>query len=143
MPSIDGIKPPIKKDVAAKKITNKTETDKPKVKKQEIIKSVIKTSSSENKKRSYMWYMVGLVAIIIFLAWIFIFQNSLSIDDSNSDSLSKIKASITELWDTVKEDILKIKTQANSNTNNVNVNNEVIKELEEKVFPQFDDPNRQ
>jgi len=96
----------------------------------------------ETKKRGLLWLMVGLITIIIFVAWIFIFQQTATTNNSNTpDGLAKIKNSISELWDTIKTDILKIKkTATNENTN---INAEKIKELEDKVFPQFNDPTRQ
>lgn len=95
----------------------------------------------EINKRGLLWLMVGLVAIIIFIAWIFIFQQTATNNSNTPDGLAKIKNSISELWDTIKTDILKIKKSAlNENTN---INAERIRELEDKVFPQFNDPTRQ
>ena len=92
-----------------------------------------------------MWILVGITAIIIFILWVFIFQGGLSSNaNTNSNFFNTLSEKVTDVWQTIKTDILKIQEAIkNENTNESNAEEEKIKELEKKVFPQFTDPTKQ
>lgn len=97
-----------------------------------------KTSGSNRGKKNLMWLIVGVLISLIFLGWFFLFSRGLFSPNSK-----------TKGWDTIKEgfnDLLNIfKSGPDISTDkNANLSQEEkrIKELEKKVFPQFENTQK-
>lgn len=93
-------------------------------------------------KKNILWILVISLMVIILVGWIFLFKANLLFPNSQekSNGWQKIQSDLTQLFETFKEDVLKIKPAVN-NSNQSEV--EQIKGLEEKVFPQFGNANKQ
>lgn len=97
--------------------------------------------NSAPKVRS-MWSLIIITTIIIVVLWILLFSSgSLTPTDKSTSRFSLLGNKVEELWESIKEDFLQIKDTVEKETQPADP--EQIKELEEKVFPQFTDPTRQ
>lgn len=92
-------------------------------------------------KKNILWILVISFMVIIFIGWIFLFKANLLFPNTQekSNGWQRIKSGFTQLFETFKKDVLKIKPVINSNQSG----EDQIKELEEKVFPQFSNENKQ
>lgn len=138
MTPVNGIKP-----------TKKTKTSKERTiilkeigEKKEVEKRVIRPTKKEKElphhyRRNLMWIIVIIVMLLIIIGWVFLFNENLLFSKTNTKSTGweKVKSSFSELFETIREDVFKIKTKKPAS--NINSYEEQIKELEEKVFPQF------
>jgi len=138
MSPVDAIRPPKK----SKKISAPSKPmSLPIVVKKKAIASP--KFSNKEQKNKLMWLLAAIVTGIVFIGWIWLFQNGLITNSSSNQSgfFEQIGDKVSGLWQTIKTDILNIKkTEENKNTNS---EEEKIKELEKKVFPQFTDPSKQ
>lgn len=139
MSPVDSIRPPRKSN---KPIT----TAKPAAKVipvQKIIRQEQKTPATQmdmRHKERLLWILVTGTALIIFLAWLFIFPSP-SLKSNNQSYWGGVSQKLEDLWKSISTDILHFK----SSTNNANANTEEerINQLENQVFPQFNDPTKQ
>lgn len=134
MSLVDAIRPPKKKKKAppAKKLPVTLE-------KQEFPG---KTYKDKESKKQLMWILASITALVILVGWVFLFQGGqLTKNTSDSSFFSTAGQKLTNLWETIKTDILKIESALEKL--NTNSEEKKIEELEEQVFPQFTDPTKQ
>ena len=147
MSPVDSIRPPkkIKKTSAAK-------NPKPKIAAAANPKKILPVKSQpgilqqpakqHEDKKKLMWLLVGVTGLIIIIAWLWYMQNGgMNINANRSNRWQELGQKIDEAWLTIKTDWLKIK-KITQPTNAIN-SEEHIKNLEERVFPQFNDPTKQ
>jgi hypothetical protein len=137
MPALDAVRPPrqVKKPVAAKPNTL-NQTKKPEVK-----KNLKPQTLDISARKKLLWFLVLGTTLVIFLAWLFVFPGPKT-KNANMSYLESISAKLSDLWQTIKTDLLKLdRTVTNSNVNDAA--EEKIKNLEDRVFPQFNDPTKQ
>jgi len=138
MSAVDAIRPPKKeeKDI----FSPKPRSSQPVKQKKEIPPP---KKSEEERKHRLMWTLALIFTGIIFIGWLLLFQNGLitSTNSNQSSFFQQLGERAGDLWQTIKTDILKIKDEIEDK--NINTEEEKIKELEEKVFPQFTDPTKQ
>ena len=91
------------------------------------------------KRKRLMWLLVIGTALIIFIAWLLFFPTPRTSSTPNS-YWGGVGQKLSNIWSTLKTDILHIKESAK----NININSdEHVKQLENEVFPQFNDPTKQ
>ncbi len=95
---------------------------------------------TEKVKELKLWSLVAVVAILIIIGWIVVFPPGHTSSDGSYWNIITNKAS--SLWDTIKTDILKFKEE-NLGEEATITNDEQIDQLEDQIFPQFDDPTNQ
>lgn len=101
-----------------------------------------KTYKDQESKKQLMWILASTTALIILIGWVFLFQGGrLTKNTSDSNFFSTAGQKLTNLWETIKTDILKIESALEKL--NTNSEEKKIEELEEQVFPQFTDPTKQ
>jgi hypothetical protein len=137
MPAFDAIRPPrqAKKPVAAKPNTPGQ------VKKPAVKKNPKSQTLDARARQRLLWFLVLGTTLVIFLAWLLLFPGPRT-KNSNMSYLESVATKLSDLWQTIKTDLLKFNqpaTNANLNT----ANDEKIKNLEDRVFPQFNDPTKQ
>lgn len=99
------------------------------------------------KKKSILWFSVGLTFSFIILGWILfsqlnIFSESSQGEDSN---WQKIKENISKFWQDIDQGVSNLKLEniiggnKNQNVEIIELEEGEIKNLEEKVFPQFEE----
>ncbi|XOU94374.1 MAG: hypothetical protein ACNFW9_06105 [Candidatus Kerfeldbacteria bacterium] len=138
MTPVDGIGPPKSKKRKPTYIENKGESI-PEKKSTEIRKPSYQTND-EHKHRLVWFISIGIV-VLLFIGWLSIFQGS-ELSSSNDDSfLTRISNNFDTIWESLKEDILKINTETKTETSNINEAEQQLKDLEEKVFPEFIESN--
>lgn len=139
MSPVDSIRPPRKRN---KPIT----PAKPAVKAapvQKIVRQEPKvpaTPMDMRHKERLLWVLVIVTSLIIFLAWLFIFPAPSSVSKSRG-YWAGISQKLDDLWKTISTDILHLKNSTKNK--NINTEEEQIKQLENQVFPQFNDPTKQ
>lgn len=135
MSPVDGIKAP--KKIKKKNSGNKSPDN---VKIEDENNSSININA-HHKKNKLVWILSISTAVIIFLAWLLLFDISNLADKNNSSGYWKqVTQKIDNLWDSFKSNILKI----DDTIEEIPITqDEKIKELESQVFPQFEDPTRQ
>ncbi len=137
MPAFDAIRPPrqVKKTLAAK-------TNAPDQVKKPAVKKNLKFQNLDIRTRQrLLWFLVLGTTLVIFLAWLFLFPGPRT-KNSNMSYLESVATKLSDLWQTIKTGLLKFNqpaTNANLNT----AYDEKIKNLEDRVFPQFNDPTKQ
>ena len=91
------------------------------------------------RRKRLMWLLVIVTALVIFLAWLFIFPSP-NTNAGKNGFWNGIALKLTDAWKTIKTDVLHLK----ATNNNTNVNSEErINQLENDVFPQFTNPTKQ
>ena len=149
MSPVDGIRAPRKNTVRSpRKKTTKIpvrpkapKDDKPLLLETEPKKPVPMLPSGEAdlaRRKRLMWLLVIITALVIFLAWLFIFPSPNASTKSNG-FWNGIATKLTDAWKTVKTDVLHLKNETNTNVNS----EERINQLENDVFPQFTNSNQQ
>ncbi len=136
---VDAIRPPKKNKSSDTRQSNK----------RPIPKETAGDLSLDNHKtkpgrEQLVWIIAGGITGLIFIIWLAFFIAGPSTDSSSNSLFGKIGHSLSELWETARTDWLKLEKKLdNQNTNsNANVEEERIQQLEEQVFPQFDDPSK-
>lgn len=137
MSPVDAIRPP-KKD---KKVAFPKPKPSPLV--QQKKESPLSPKNEEQYKHRLMWILALVFTGIIFIGWILLFQSGQLISTSSNQTgfFQQLGDKVGDLWGTIKTDILKIKEITTNE--NINAEEEKVKELEKKVFPQFTDPTKQ
>ncbi|MDP2684623.1 MAG: hypothetical protein Q8P20_06295 [bacterium] len=145
MTPVDGITPPTK---------NKKKRP---IKNQPVQKGNIKKNIPEQKnnnidsrvfnnnttqKHNLVWIVSIIIVFIIFIGWSSLIFGGKMINNSetsdNQGFLIKFSNELTNIWDKFKTDYLKIQEAAEETPQ---TEEERIKQLEEKVFPSFDQNN--
>lgn len=98
------------------------------------------TATSQKHKTIIM--IVAVIMAVVFISWVALFMSGKLTRSSSSNFGSTISNKFKNLWENIKTDVLKIKN-IGQNINAANVNEEQIKNLENSVFPQFNDPTKQ
>ena len=134
MTPVDSIKPPQKKITRPRQKTIK-----------KIIPPVIskpqKNSYSQEQKYRLMWLLVAISIFIIIVGWIWLWPGgNISSRNKSDNFLDTIGQKMDKIWDTVLVDWLKLKKATEQD--NATSDTERIKQLEEQVFPQFNDGTR-
>ena len=130
MPKLDSIAPDFKKSSSNKKINKPSnfkisQNLKPK-----------KTKKNEASKKRLMFFLILLIMIFIVVGWLFMVKEGLIFTSNKEDSgWSKIKEGFGSIANIFKGDIFE-KEQETSNTNYAS-EEEQIKDLEERLFPEF------
>jgi len=92
----------------------------------------------EKSKHHLVWGISIAIVIIIFIAWAsLVLGGKLTISDdqtSGSEILENFTDELNQVWKNFSEDFLKIKNSAEE----ASTEEERIKQLEESVFPDFD-----
>lgn len=80
---------------------------------------------------------------VIIAGWLLLAVNGKLFKDGGSFGLESIGGKLTNLWDTIQQDILKIKekTSVPSGTTTLTPEQQRIKNLEDAIFPQFSNTN--
>ncbi len=103
-------------------------------------KTAPQTPTEQKHKTVIITVMV--IMAVIFIAWVALFMSGNLTRSQTSNFGIKLSDTLRNLWENIKTDILKIKN-LNQNTNISNINEEQIRNLENSVFPQFNDPTKQ
>ena len=137
MSQVDGISPP----KSSKSRTKKTVKIKKYIsEKAPIKKKKINYNIKDEHKHKLVWLISIGIVIIIFIGWLSLFQGTELSTTNDNSFLSRISNNFDQLWSQLKEDILKINND-DENINNTNEAEQQLKELEEKVFPEFIESN--
>ncbi|MFA6098952.1 MAG: hypothetical protein WCV50_05410 [Patescibacteria group bacterium] len=95
-------------------------------------------------KEKTMWLLVVIIAAVIFVGWIFAFPYITKTNSDKSSYFDQVGSKLDSLWNNIKVDLLNIKETVNNNSNtNVNSQPASPDNLEQRIFPQFKDPNNQ
>ncbi len=131
MTPVDSIKPPKKKVSRSRQKTVK-KTIPP------VISNPQKNSYSQDQKYRLMWLLVAVSILIIIISWIWLWPaGDLSRRNQNNNFLDTVGQKIDSIWETVVTDWLKLKKA--TEPGNGDTDAERIQQLEEQVFPQFND----
>lgn len=138
MPAVDAIRPPKKEKIVTS--SPKSMPPEPAQQKKRVPQP---QKDEEERKHRLMWTLALIFTGIFFIGWLLLFQKGLitSSNSSQSNFFQQLGEKTSSFWQTIKTDILKIKEKIENE--NTNTEEEKIKELEEKVFPQFTDPTKQ
>lgn len=105
-------------------------------------------SEQEKAKQSLLWFLVGGTMVIVIIGWVFFLRLQVAENLKKGGGMQKISEEFENIVDTVGERISKIGDAVSEKleTLNTEANGETekdkqIKELEEKVFPQFNNSN--
>ncbi len=132
MAPVDGLRPPKKKKATPVK---QAKTAVP------VAAPVMPAPSDQQHRYRLMWLLVGATLLVIIIGWAVLIPQTFSGGTSKSTYLEKVGDNLGNLWDSFKKDVLRLKdTTTNQSTS---TEEERIQQLEEKVFPQFEDPSRQ
>jgi len=93
-----------------------------------------KNSVKYQGKKSLMWIIIGLIISLIFFGWLFLFKQGLLTTNTNTKGWDRVKESFQNLLNVVKTG-LHLSTGENKT---LTTDEKKIKELENKVFPQFE-----
>lgn len=146
---VDAIRPPRRKSPAPKKQTRRQERTV--AEEQERAEELTGTPDTQKpsgprvtNREQLVWILAGSVTALIFIIWLAITISTPAQPGESNGIFGRIGNSISDLWDTARTDWLKLEKQLdNSNTNAASsAEEERIQELEEQVFPQFDDPSK-
>lgn len=134
MPFLDGVRPPKKKkkDIKYKPVKQLAE---------KIYKHKKNTLAQEEKYR-LVWMAAAVITLIIAIGWGWlVFNGKLNKSANDGNKWQTVSDSVEELWDIFKTDILKLEKALNQEKNITD--EQKIEELEKRVFPQFEDPQKQ
>lgn len=101
----------------------------------------LQRSSNINQKHRLVWMLSIGIVVIIFIIWSASFLGGKIVSDSSSDNsniFESFSSELSRVWKSFKSDYLKIKDTAEENPQTEEERN---KQLEEKVFPSFDQNN--
>lgn len=98
------------------------------------VKQDKKVASSKQPNKSLMWLIVGILISLIFLGWFFLLTQGLLSPNSNSKGWDRIKENFQSLIKTFKGGLDK----STEEDENLSPEEKKIRELEKKVFPQFE-----
>jgi len=114
---------------------------------------ISKTKSTEKPRRDgqqqtaikkvKMWAIVGTIMLVIFIVWILLLQGGKLFGTEGDAGLSILSNKVSELWETIHEDVLKIEDVLEEKPEPVNAEAERIRELEEALFPEPPTTNNQ
>jgi len=150
MTPVDGITPPIKnqnkrplknktvkKPVAPKKRTPKTGQTN-----DQFENPIKQINNNTTNKHSLVWIVSIIIVFGIFIGWSsLIFGGKIINNNSTSDQagfFEEFTKDISKIWDKFKTDYLKIQKAVEETQQN---EEERIKQLKEKIFPDFDQNN--
>ncbi len=97
-----------------------------------------------NRER-LMWILAGAVLVVVVILWALALPGMTSDNNKGFGFFLKTEEKINNLWDSIKEDLLKIESQLKETAANQNTNSaeEQAERLEQEIFPQFEDPTKQ
>jgi len=131
MSPFDGIRPPKK---------NKNNSKRQPVK-QLLDKIHMPANAYQEEKYRLVWVLAAVITLIIALGWGWLLLNGrLNKATSNNNKWQTISDSVGELWDIFKTDVLKLEQVLNQEE--TSTKEQKIDNLEKKVFPQFEDPQK-
>ncbi len=153
MTPVDGITPPKKNNInrpiknksSIKKVSKKNE--RPKINntpiksetfKSEPAKNEILKNLSASQKHKIIWLSSIIIVFIIFILWSSLIVGGKIYSNkpiTNNNFLNNLSNELTGIWKSFKTDYLKIK----NSTDEAKTEEERIKELQEEVFPNFDE----
>lgn len=92
-------------------------------------------AGAKESKKTIVWLVLGLVMIIIFATWVFFVRAGLIFPKSSAGGgLSQLTNSFKQLFANLKNDYSDIKANMKED--------QEVKQLENKVFPQFSNTNK-
>ena len=135
MSPVDGVRSPKK---------NKTKNNTVKIKKTDPeIKSypIKKTSFNLQDEHKYklVWLLSIGIVVVIFISWLALFEGSEISTNNDNSILTRISNNFNNLWDSLIEDISQLNNEMP--IENTNEAEQQLKELQEKVFPEFIESN--
>ena len=130
MPSIDSIGDGHKKNrfKKSKEISKKISPTK---------NSLPQKSSEIKKKKKLMWLIITIIITFIIIGWLFLLKEGLIFSDSESKGWNVIKDGFNKILN-----IFKKSPDAKNDNINIPTTEEQIRELEKRVFPQFENINK-
>lgn len=93
-----------------------------------------RSAKTKEAKKKVAWLVLGLAMVIIFAAWIFFVRTGLIFPKSSGGGFSQLTNSFKQLFGNIKNDYSDIKANMKED--------QEIKQLENKVFPQFTNTNK-
>lgn len=141
MSPVDAIRPPkrtkkIPVTVAAEKKQEPVATPAPRP-----VVAKTQTTATASKQRTIILVVAGIM-VLVFIAWAgLLAAGKLGGGAGSSGFSATLGDQLRNLWQTIRTSVFKINT-TNQITNST-VNDEQIKNLENSVFPQFNDPTKQ
>ena len=149
MTPVDGIsaprakRPTRKKPSAAKKSAAATPVTAPMTSIPTHALPTPETKSPSRRSELLMWASAIIITAIICIVWIGLYSNGRLTDTQQSSFFGKISQSLSGLIKTIQTDWLKLQDALDDSANTNAPSEERIRDLEEHVFPQFEDPTKQ
>jgi hypothetical protein len=137
MPALDAVRAPRKvpPQPASKRPAN--QKNKPVPEKKQPPRS----SLNEHARQRLLWLLVISTAIVIFLAWLLVFPAPAT-NNAHRGYFQGVSEKLQNLLNAIKTDIQKLRENPKDNNANV-ANDQQIEQLENQVFPQFNNPTKQ
>lgn len=133
MSPVDAIRPPDREQRKPQTTTEPQPTPKK--------TAVTLEKKSHHAKERMIWIIAGSITVLILIGWLILYLGGNLTNESGNTFFSQLGDQISDVWETIKTDILKI--QSAINTTEEPIAEEQIRQLEEQVFPQFTDPENQ
>ncbi|PIY96652.1 MAG: hypothetical protein COY66_03575 [Candidatus Kerfeldbacteria bacterium CG_4_10_14_0_8_um_filter_42_10] len=105
-------------------------------------------SEQDQAKRSLLWILVSGTMVLVIVGWVFFLRIQIPSDLKKGGGFSEISGTIGDMFKTIGEGIDKFGSTLNAKLKSDNSESEEqslkeaqIRELEKKVFPQFENKN--
>ena len=143
MAPVDSVRPPTKKIPKKEKpSTGGADLRKPKKEREDegaILPPRKPPTEGDTAKERKLKVIVGLVALIIFAFWLFLFQGGKLVSPGESNNFGEIREQLSDLWDRISETVQDVEDVTDEEELEAEL--EMIRALEEDVFPQFYNSN--